>query len=170
LAEEIGGLAFAVEAGDAAQVMELFAAITQQIGEPDLVLYNASGRVRGALTELDRGEVENAIRVSAFGGFLAGQEAARRFLARKLEQRGTILFTGASLAGCVKSAQRRHHHLPPARRSRRETGAGMSIRVLIVDDSATTRGLIRVTLERDPEIQVVGEAADAAAFRYVGLS
>jgi two-component system chemotaxis response regulator CheB len=34
------------------------------------------------------------------------------------------------------------------------------IRVLIVDDSATMRGLIRATLSRDPEIEVVGEAAD----------
>jgi len=106
LAEEIGGVAFAVEAGDAAQVRDLFAAVTQQIGEPDLVLYNASGRVRGALTELDPAEVENAIRVSAFGGFLAGQEATRRFLARPLEQRGTILFTGASASvkGYARSA------------------------------------------------------------------
>jgi two-component system chemotaxis response regulator CheB len=34
------------------------------------------------------------------------------------------------------------------------------IRVLVVDDSATMRGLIRATLSRDPEIEVVGEAAD----------
>jgi two-component system chemotaxis response regulator CheB len=34
------------------------------------------------------------------------------------------------------------------------------IRVLIVDDSATMRGIIRATLQRDPEIEVVGEAAD----------
>jgi two-component system chemotaxis response regulator CheB len=34
------------------------------------------------------------------------------------------------------------------------------IRVLIVDDSATMRGLIRATLQRDREIEVVGEAAD----------
>jgi two-component system chemotaxis response regulator CheB len=34
------------------------------------------------------------------------------------------------------------------------------IRALIVDDSATMRSLIRATLESDPEIEVVGEAAD----------
>jgi len=34
------------------------------------------------------------------------------------------------------------------------------IRVLIVDDSATMRALIRATLQRDPQIEVVGEAAD----------
>jgi len=35
-----------------------------------------------------------------------------------------------------------------------------SVRVLVVDDSATMRGLIRVALERDPEIAVIGQAAD----------
>ncbi|MBI1867095.1 MAG: chemotaxis response regulator protein-glutamate methylesterase [Methylocystis sp.] len=34
------------------------------------------------------------------------------------------------------------------------------VRVLVVDDSATMRGLISVTLQRDPAISVVGEAAD----------
>jgi two-component system chemotaxis response regulator CheB len=36
----------------------------------------------------------------------------------------------------------------------------MPIRVLIVDDSATMRGLISATLEKDPAIEVVGEASD----------
>lgn len=34
------------------------------------------------------------------------------------------------------------------------------VRVLVVDDSRTMRGLICMVLERDPEIQVVGQAAD----------
>jgi two-component system, chemotaxis family, protein-glutamate methylesterase/glutaminase len=37
----------------------------------------------------------------------------------------------------------------------------MGIRVLIIDDSATMRALIRVMLEREPDIEVIGEAADA---------
>lgn len=36
----------------------------------------------------------------------------------------------------------------------------MPIRVLIVDDSRTIRGLLRVILSQDPDIAVVGEAAD----------
>lgn len=34
------------------------------------------------------------------------------------------------------------------------------VRVLVVDDSATMRGLIAATLRKDPHIEVVGEAAD----------
>jgi len=36
----------------------------------------------------------------------------------------------------------------------------MSIRVLVVDDSPTMRGLITAALRRDPEIEVIGSAAD----------
>ena len=36
----------------------------------------------------------------------------------------------------------------------------MSVRVLVVDDSATMRGLISIVLGRDPKIEVVGQAAD----------
>jgi two-component system chemotaxis response regulator CheB len=36
----------------------------------------------------------------------------------------------------------------------------MTIRVLVVDDSATMRGLITATLQRDPQITVIGQACD----------
>jgi two-component system chemotaxis response regulator CheB len=36
----------------------------------------------------------------------------------------------------------------------------MSVRVIVVDDSATMRGLITSVLRADPEIEVVGQAAD----------
>ena len=36
----------------------------------------------------------------------------------------------------------------------------MSVRVLVVDDSPTMRGLITAALRRDPEIEVIGSAAD----------
>jgi two-component system, chemotaxis family, protein-glutamate methylesterase/glutaminase len=38
-------------------------------------------------------------------------------------------------------------------------------RVLVVDDSATMRGLIRNVLSADPAIEVVGEAGDAMEAR-----
>ena len=37
----------------------------------------------------------------------------------------------------------------------------MTVRVLVVDDSATMRGIIKAAFDRDPEIELVGEAANA---------
>ncbi|HEY1124279.1 MAG TPA: chemotaxis response regulator protein-glutamate methylesterase [Sphingobium sp.] len=41
----------------------------------------------------------------------------------------------------------------------------MGIRVLIVDDSATMRALLRVMIDREPDLEVCGEAADAMEAR-----
>ena len=106
LTQETGGAAFAVDAGDAALVKQLFVDVAAKIGEPDIVVYNASGRVRGTFVALDPAEVAETLRISAFGGFLVGQEAARRLLARDVPDRGAILFTGASasIKGYPRSA------------------------------------------------------------------
>jgi NAD(P)-dependent dehydrogenase (short-subunit alcohol dehydrogenase family) len=70
---------------------------------PDIVVYNASARARGPITDLDADAVARAIAVSAYGGFLVGQQAARHMLPRGT---GAILFTGASASvkGYVHSA------------------------------------------------------------------
>ena len=93
LCAETGARAFACDSVRLDQVRRLFSEVEGALGEPDVVVYNASGRVRGPLVELEPGEVERALAVTAFGGFLVAQEAARRMLPRK---RGAILFTGAS--------------------------------------------------------------------------
>src|SRR3546814_11004335 len=68
----------AVEATDPTGVADLFAAVEAGIGVPEVVVYNASGRVRGPIVDLDPEEVRRAIEVSAYGGFLVVQPAARR--------------------------------------------------------------------------------------------
>jgi NAD(P)-dependent dehydrogenase (short-subunit alcohol dehydrogenase family) len=92
LCKETGAHAFACDASDAGQVQKLFSAV-DQAGEPDVVVYNPSARVRGPITDLDPADVERALAVCAFGAFLVAQQAARRLLPKK---RGAILLTGAS--------------------------------------------------------------------------
>jgi NAD(P)-dependent dehydrogenase (short-subunit alcohol dehydrogenase family) len=103
LASEIGATAFACDATKADDVLKLFRAVTEQIGEPEVVVYNASYRQRGPFVELDPAEVEKSLTVTAYGGFLVAQEAARRMLPRG---RGALLFTGASasIKGYAQSA------------------------------------------------------------------
>jgi NAD(P)-dependent dehydrogenase (short-subunit alcohol dehydrogenase family) len=91
--DKLKGFAAFTVACDRAQVESAFAAVEKQWGVPDLVVYNASHRTRGPLTELDPAEVRKSIEVSAYAGFLVAQAAARRMLARGS---GAIFFTGAS--------------------------------------------------------------------------
>ena len=93
LAAETDALAIRADAADPASVAEAFAEVDARFGSPDLVVYNASGRVRGPLIDLDPAEVHSSLEVSAYGGFLVAQHAARRMLARGS---GAIFFTGAS--------------------------------------------------------------------------
>jgi len=93
LAQKTAALALRCDATDAAQVDAAFAAVEKKWGVPDLVVYNASYRVRGPITEVEAKEVERTLAISAFAGFLVGQAAAKRMLARGS---GAIFFTGAS--------------------------------------------------------------------------
>lgn len=99
LAGETGASLHSVDAGEKASVDELFAAV----GTPEVVIYNPSYRSRGPFTELDAAEVEKSIRITAFGGFLVAQAAAKRMLPNR---HGAIVFTGASASvkGYAQSA------------------------------------------------------------------
>jgi NAD(P)-dependent dehydrogenase (short-subunit alcohol dehydrogenase family) len=90
---EIGARSFACDASDQAQVVRLFEDCERQFGVPDVVVYNASARSRGPFVSIDPADVERALSVSAFGGFLVAQQAVKRMLP---EGHGAILFTGAS--------------------------------------------------------------------------
>ena len=93
LAEEIGAETFACDAADPASVEGLFADVDARLGGLDLVHYNPSRRISGAIVELDPEEVRQAVMITAYGGFLVAQQAARRMLE---QGHGAIFFTGAS--------------------------------------------------------------------------
>ena len=93
LCGETGAKAFACDAVEPDQVARLFSAVEAATGALDVVVYNASARARGPVAELVPAEVERAIMVSAFGGFLVAREAAARMMPKG---HGAILFTGAS--------------------------------------------------------------------------
>ena len=80
LAGETGASVHGCDVVDAGQVARLFEELDQAVGALDLVLYNPSYRTNGALVELDPAEVQKALMVSAYGGFLVAQQAARRML------------------------------------------------------------------------------------------
>ena len=93
LAAETGAERFAVDASDPAAVAHLFEEVDARLGAPDVVLYNASARAPGPIAEIDPEAARKAIEISAFGGFLVVQQAARRMIPKG---HGAILLTGAS--------------------------------------------------------------------------
>jgi NAD(P)-dependent dehydrogenase (short-subunit alcohol dehydrogenase family) len=74
LAKEIGGKAFTCDATKRVEVAKLFADVETTFGALDVVVYNASYRTRGPFIELDPADVEKALAVTAFGGFLVAQK------------------------------------------------------------------------------------------------
>ncbi len=100
---EANARAYACDATKGEQVEQLFAALDREKRTPDVVVYNASYRTRGPFLELDPAEVEKALHVTAFGGFLVAQAAVKRMLPKG---QGAILFTGASASvkGYAQSA------------------------------------------------------------------
>lgn len=103
LISQVGGRAYQCDAAEPDQVSRLFDTVADDLGAPELVVYNASRRVRGPITDIDPIAVREALMTTVYGGFLVGQEAAKSMLK---EGRGTILFTGASagIKGFANSA------------------------------------------------------------------
>lgn len=92
LIAETGARAHACDVSDSAAVERLFAFV-DGLGVPSLVVFNASGRERGPIAELDPERVKQALLIGCYGGFLVGRAAAQRLLKRGS---GSIFFTGAT--------------------------------------------------------------------------
>jgi NADP-dependent 3-hydroxy acid dehydrogenase YdfG len=103
LAGEIGAKTYQCDATDPDQVANLFNAFDADFGQLDTLVYNPNVMVRGPITEVDPVATKDTIMVSAYGAFLAAQQAAIRM---KKTGAGTMLFTGASagIKGYANSA------------------------------------------------------------------
>ncbi len=102
LAKRIAGHAYTCDVSRESDVAGLFAAVERDIGTPNVVIHNASRRLRGPIDAVNPIEVEQTLRVTALGGFV-GQAAARAMIPRGS---GSIFFTGAtaSVKGFARSA------------------------------------------------------------------
>jgi len=99
IAKEYGANAYACDATAERSVLDLYAAVERDFGRaPCIVVYNASGRVRGSVLDLKVAQFREAWDRGCLGGFIVAREAAKRMVPAG---RGTILFTGATAS--VKS-------------------------------------------------------------------
>ena len=93
VAKQAGAKGYGCDAGDEKSVLDLFAAVKRDFGEPTVVVYNAGAFLPKAVIDTSAEEFERCWRIGCFGGFLVGREAARTMVPKG---RGSILFTGAT--------------------------------------------------------------------------
>jgi NADP-dependent 3-hydroxy acid dehydrogenase YdfG len=79
--------------GDRGQVEAAFQSIREQLGPPEVLLYNAGSGTWGTVTEITPEQYETAWRVNAYGAFLSAKAVAPEMIARG---HGVMLFTGAT--------------------------------------------------------------------------
>jgi NAD(P)-dependent dehydrogenase (short-subunit alcohol dehydrogenase family) len=95
--------AFLTDASDEPSVRDTFRRIHEELGPPEVLLYNAGAFELGGLLELSSAVVERTWRVNCLGGLLAAQAVLPGMLERS---RGTVIFSGAtaSLRGSARFA------------------------------------------------------------------
>lgn len=98
LADEIragGGQAIAIPAdvGNPGQIAAAFAQVRAELGDPEVLLYNAGSGTWGNIIDITVEQYEATWRVNALGAFLCAKEVAPAMIERG---RGVMLFTGAT--------------------------------------------------------------------------
>ena len=104
LARELSdACAYACDVADAASVARAFEEIRRDLGDPEVLVYNAGSGVWGTVEDATPADFEGAWRVNALGGFLASKQVIP---AMKRAGRGSIVFVGATATrkGGPKSA------------------------------------------------------------------
>ncbi len=133
--------AYDCDATDEAAVDGLFRRVADDLGVPDVTVYNAGAFVRESILDTEAAEFERCWRVGCLGGFLVGRAAARALTAR-IEgggPGGTILFTGATAS--LRGGARFHNLAVPkfglralAQSMARELGpSGIHVAHVVID-------------------------------------
>ncbi|MDF1562588.1 MAG: SDR family NAD(P)-dependent oxidoreductase [Deltaproteobacteria bacterium] len=104
LAEELDFIAseataYVADATKESDVRNLFEAVSEDLGLPDLVIFNAGASQRRSILEVGTSDLEDQWRQNCLGGFLVGREALRMMVPRG---EGTLLFSGST--GSVSAA------------------------------------------------------------------
>jgi NAD(P)-dependent dehydrogenase (short-subunit alcohol dehydrogenase family) len=88
-----GSRAYACDVGNETSVKEAFAAARRDLGEADVVVYNAGSGVWGNIEEVSAADFEASWRVNALGAFLVSKEVVGPM---KAKGRGSIVIIGAT--------------------------------------------------------------------------
>jgi NAD(P)-dependent dehydrogenase (short-subunit alcohol dehydrogenase family) len=98
LAGEVGAqggraVAFPADVGDRGKLETAFKQIREQLGDAEVLLYNAGSGNFGNILEISPEQYETSWRVNSYGAFISAKEVASAMVARG---KGVMLFTGAT--------------------------------------------------------------------------
>jgi NAD(P)-dependent dehydrogenase (short-subunit alcohol dehydrogenase family) len=95
--------AYECDAGNAASIEKAFAQVRKDLGEVDVLVYNAGSGVWGNVEEVTAEGFETSWRVNAFGAFVAAKQVIS---AMKKKGAGNIVFIGATASrrGNIRTA------------------------------------------------------------------
>lgn len=94
LAAEIGSAkAYACDVTNSAAVEAAFTAVAAELGEVDVLVYNAGSGVWGTIEELSANDFEQSWRINTMGAFLVSKQVIPSM---KQKKAGTIIFIGAT--------------------------------------------------------------------------
>jgi NAD(P)-dependent dehydrogenase (short-subunit alcohol dehydrogenase family) len=163
-----GARAYACDATDQVAVDRLFAQVDNELGAPEVVVFNAGAFQPGGILEIAPAEFERCWQIGCFAGFLVGQAAARRMVAAG---RGTIIFTGAT-AALRGSARFANLAVPKfglralAQTMARELGPqGIHIGHVVIDGQIMSDRYAHLAGERGPESLLEPEAIAEAYYQ-----
>jgi len=117
-------------------VQRTFDAIRGELGDPEVVIYNAGSGAFGSFDDVTAADFEAAWRVNALGGFLVAKQVAP---AMKRAGRGNLVFVGATASrrGAARTAA-----FAPAKAAQRSLAeslakhlgpAGIHVSLIVID-------------------------------------
>jgi len=128
--------AYACDVADATSVARTFDAIRRELGEPEVLVYNAGSGVWGTIEDATAADFESSWRVNALGGFLAAKQVIPTM---KRAGRGSIVFVGATASRKAGARSAAFSSAKGAQRSLAESmaralwPAGIHVSLIVVD-------------------------------------
>jgi NAD(P)-dependent dehydrogenase (short-subunit alcohol dehydrogenase family) len=163
-----GSRAYECDVTDAQSVSRAFAAIRKDLGEVDVVVFNAGSGVWGTVEDIKPEDFEQAFRVNALGALLVCKEVIP---AMKKAKKGSIVFIGATASrrGVAKTAA-----FAPAKAAQRSLAESMArhlwplgvhVSIIIVDGVIATPRSLKLMADKPPWFFVQPDAIADTAFR-----
>jgi NAD(P)-dependent dehydrogenase (short-subunit alcohol dehydrogenase family) len=128
--------AYACDVTDTSSIARTFEAIRSDLGDPEVLVYNAGSGVWGTVEDATAADFEGAWRVNTLGGFLASKQVIP---AMKRAGRGNIVFVGATASRKAGAKSAAFSSAKGAQRSLAESMAralwpvGIHVALIVVD-------------------------------------